>query len=471
MHAHSLKSEIPTIFPCCWPCSGWHRLTATRRLRLGAVMVLFALAPFAAMAAQMPVLLVENHSDVLVPWIQTGVRGAVVVNVDAHDDCTPIIPDNITKLKRFLADSNEAAIGRANGFADSGLYNIGDYITAACALGIAREVVWIEPPLQAPGKVLTHLQFTTCPLESLPAIKGPVLLTVDADFVVPCANYRCIGVVEAIRRITDTLRAVPWDVQNVSVSYSQNGGFLPVQLRWIGNALQEGLEGKDLYRANSPWPMLAKIEDWRRSLLPREIVRRVRPLVLKRPTDPWLRVYLADALFRSDSVSGALAEGKKAAFLDPGCCRILPELGSQLSDVGRLDEAERFLAAAPAVVNPAAEASLAQALDRAGHTARAIEHYSRISILMANYSVDLLVGYGYERLGDTTRARLHYLRAVALLANPVSEMAGFADLTLAVAAAERFFRNTGDQASAKALRRDHRLTRYFNKDIEGASGR
>jgi len=65
-------------------------------------------------------------------------------------------------------------------------------------------------------------------------------------------------------------------------------------------------------------------------------------MVRKRPADPWLRVYLADALFRADSVSGALAEGKKAARLDPGCCRILPELGSQLAITGRLDEAERF---------------------------------------------------------------------------------------------------------------------------------
>jgi Flp pilus assembly protein TadD len=233
--------------------------------------------------------------------------------------------------------------------------------------------------------------------------------------------------------------------------------------------MQEALEGKDLSRPQAPWPTLVKVEDWRRSLLPRELVRRVRPLVLKRPKDPWLRVYLADALFRADSVSGALAEGLKAARLDPGCCRILLEIGGQLAAIGRLDEAERFLAGAPAVVNAAAELALAQGLDRAGHTARAIEHYSRMSKQVANYSTDLLIGYGYERLGDTTQARQHYLRAVALLAKPVSEMAGFADLTISVASAERFLRVNGYQVQAQALRRDHRLGIYFNKNTGGGS--
>jgi Flp pilus assembly protein TadD len=437
---------------------------------LGAAAFLFGLLPPAAMAALPPVLVVENHSDVLVPWIKTGVRGAVVVNVDGHDDCTPITQENISKLRRLFAAGDVAAIGRANGIADSGLYNIADFITAAYALGIAREVVWAAPLPDAVSKVLTHLPFRTSLIDSVSALRlqGPVLLTVDADCVPSYAKYRCINLVEAVCRIGKTFRAVPWDVKHASVCFSVDGGYLPVTLRWIGNALHEALNGKDPSAPNAPWPLLAKVEDWRRSLLPREIVRRVRYLVQKHPRDPWLRVYLSDALFRADSVSDALAEGKKAARLDPGCCHILPELGGQLADAGRLEEAERFLAAAPAVVNDVAEVALAQGLDRAGHTAKAIEHYSRICKKEANYSLDLLIGYGYERLGDTTQARQHYRHAVALLAKPVSEMAGFADLTTSAAAAERFFRTTGDQGSAQALRRDPRLVRYFDNDGGGA---
>jgi tetratricopeptide (TPR) repeat protein len=445
---------------------------STRLVTFAAAAVLLVLLSRPAIAALPPkVLLVEEHSDVLVPWIQTGVKGAVVVNVDAHDDCTPITPENISKLRHLLAVGDVAAIGRANGVADSGLYNIADFITAACALGIAREAVWAAPLPANLSKVFTHIPFRVCLIDSLSALRlqGPVLLTVDADVVDHFANYRCINLVEAVRRIAATLRALPWDVKHLSVAFSCDGGYLPINIRWVANAMVEALEGKDLSRPQAPWLTLVKVEDWRRSLLPGEIVKRVRLLVLRQPTNPWLHVYLSDALFRAGDVPGALAEGKKAAHLDPGCCRILTELGGQLAVSGRLDEAERFLAAAPAVVNTAAELTLAQGLDRVGHTAKSIEHYSRISKLAANYSADLLIGYGYERLGDTTRARQHYLRAVALLAEPVSEMPGFADLTASVAAAEHFLQTNGYQGQAQALRRDHRLAIYFNKDTEGGS--
>jgi tetratricopeptide (TPR) repeat protein len=409
------------------------------------------------------VVLVENHSDILVSWIQTGVRGAIVVNVDAHDDCIPIPTDQLQKLKQIFSAGDVAAIGRANSVADSGLYDISNFITAAHALGIAREAIWAVPLPGSLSKVYTHLPFRTCLIDSLSKLqlKGPILLTVDADCVDQFASYRCINLVEAIRRIATNLRVLPWDVKHVSISYSEYGGYLPVTLRWIGNALQEALEGKDLLRQEAPWTTLVKVEGWRRSLLPREIVRRIRPLVLEQPKNPWLHVYLAEALFRADSVAGALAEGKKAMHIDPGCCRILPELSSQLAATGRLDEAEHFLAAAPSVINAASELALAKGLDQAGHTAKAIEHYSRVSKFAANYSIDLLIGYGYERLGDTTRARQSYLHAIALLKKPVSEMPGFTDLTLSVTAAERFFHNTGDLASAQVLRRDHRLAIYF----------
>jgi tetratricopeptide (TPR) repeat protein len=446
---------------------------STRLLSLAATAIILVLSSRPAMAKLPPVLLVEDHSDVLVPWIQTGVRGAVVVNVDAHDDCLPITEENISKLRHFFAAGDLAAIRRANGVADSGLYNIADFITAAYGLGIAREALWAAPMPGALSKVYTHLPFRVCLIDSISALRlqGPVLLTVDADVVDHFASYRCINEVEAVRRIAGALRAVPWDVKHVSVCFSCEGGYLPINIRWVANAMVEALEGKDLSRPQAPWPTLVKVEDWRRSLLPRDLVKRVRPLVQKQPKDPWLRVYLADALFRADSVSGALAEGKMAARLDPGCCRILPEIGGQLACAGRLDEAERFLAAAPSVVNSGAELALAQGQERAGHTAKAIAHYSRMSKQAANYSVDLLIGYGYERLGDTTQARQHYLRAVALLAKPVSEMAGFADLTVSAAAAVHFLRVNGYQTQAEALRKDHRLAMYFNKETGGASGR
>lgn len=432
----------------------------------------FTLLPPAAMAALPPVLLVENHGEVLVHWVRTGVRGAVAVNVDAHDDCAPISPAHADKLRTFLAAGNVAAIGRANSTADSSLYGIGDWITAAYALGIAHEALWVPAQPKAPVLAWTHIPIRTCPLESLPPLKGPVLLTVDSDIVPRFAKYRCINEIEAIRRVAKTLRAVPWNVVHLSVCYSVDGGFLPMQLRWVGNAMKEALEGKDPSRPKAPWPLLDTVEDWRNSLMPSEIVRRVRPLVRRQPANPWLHVDLADALFRAGDVTGAMDEGLKATRLDPACCRILLEFGRQLADDGHIDDAERFLAAAPAVINANAELALAQALDRAGRTARAIEHYSRMRKQVANYCAELLMGYGYERLGDTAQAHIHYLAAVTLLTSDIMEMPGYPGITPSLLSAERFLRASGDQKKAQTLRQEPRLAPFFiDEGNGGGTGR
>lgn len=458
----------------CWFELKRTRPIMNRLLPVTCAVVIFLLSSPADGKLPQQVLLVENHSDVLVPWIKTGVRGAVVVNVDEHDDCLPVTPEEAGKIRRLFAAGDVAAIERANSFSDSGLYCIGTYIAAAYTLGIAKAAVWGAPLIDKPGRLEWPMfPVRTCPLDSLPALslQDPVLLTVDADFVNKFANYQCINLLEAVRRIAGTLRSVPWDIVHASVSFSCDGGFLPIPLRWIGKVLKEALEGKDVYSTQqAPWPILLEVENWRRSLLSSEIVRRLKPLVLQRPKDPWLRVYLADALFKSGDVPGALSEGKKAAQLDPGCCRILPELGSQLAVNGRIDEARRFIAAAPSVINVQAELELAQGLDRAGRIAEAIEHYTRSTKLVANYTTDLLIGYGYERLGEKKLALRHYLHAVGLLARPVSEMAGYANLALPVASAERFLLANGFAAQAQALRRDHRLIVYFFKDTIGTSG-
>lgn len=413
--------------------------------------------------------LVENHSDILVPWIQSGIRNAVAINIDAHDDCIPIPSTQTDRLKQLLAKGDTVAILNANGVTDSCLYDISNFLTAAYELGIIKKTFWAVPMPGSLSKEYSHMPFKTRLIDSLASlkIKEPVLLTVDADCIDQFATYHCISILDAIKLIAETVKNSSWDVRHVSVSYSEYGGYLPVTLRWVGNALKDALEGKSISAGDTPWATLVKVETWRRSLLPIEIVRRIRALETEQPLNPWLQVYLADALFRTDSIDAAYDAGIKAMSIDPGCRKILPELAYQLASMGRLNDAERYLNAVPSYINSAAELSLALGLDLAGQTNKAIDHYLKINKQTSNYSVDILVGYGYERLGDTLKARESYLRAVSLLQRPVSEMAGFADLTHAVAAAEAFLRSNGDSTSANVLRKDHRLSIYFNKNDSG----
>jgi hypothetical protein len=82
--------------------------------------------------------------------------------------------------------------------------------------------------------------------------------------------------------------------------------------------------------------------------------------------------------------------------------------------------------------------------------------------MLANYSVELLMGHGYERLGDSILARKHYLRAVALLQSEVGEMPALPNIAPAVESADRFLRGAGDQGPARALRRDPRVAVFFD---------
>jgi tetratricopeptide (TPR) repeat protein len=426
------------------------------------------LFPLVASAGLPPALLVENHSDVFVPWIANGVRGAVVVNVDAHDDCDLIAPVKAEKLRRLLKAGDMAAIGRANGGADSSLYTIANYIAAACAVGMATEAVWVAPTVEKQGLLnkTTPFRVRTCPIELLPEIHEPVLLTVDADIIPSFAAHRNLTVVEAAQRIGKNLRAAPWRVVHTSVCVSNDGRYLPVTLRWIANALQEALDGKELSRPGSPWPLLGRVEDWRRSLLPAEFVRRVKPLLRDHPVNPWLHLYLSDAHFKADDVTDALNEGIKAARLDPGCCRILPEIGGQLADADRIDEAEKFFAAAPGIVNIDAELSYARALDRAGKIAQSITPLSRISAQTSMYGPALLIGYAYEKLGDTLQAGRSYRRMIALLRTEPGSMPAYPEVGPALNSAEKFLRLHGEGAMAQLLREDPRTGTLFGSDSD-----
>jgi tetratricopeptide (TPR) repeat protein len=437
----------------------------SRQILLAGLMV--SLMQTAALAAFPRVLLVENHGDVLVPWIRAGVRNAVVVNVDAHDDCVPISRKRADKLRSLLAAGEIAAIERANSDSDSGLYSIYDYIPAACALGIAKEAIWVAPQLPESGTpawahpIAPDIPVSIRSLESLPEIQGQVLLTVDADIIPTFASYRCITQIEAVLQIAKTLRALPWDVKHASVCFSNDGGFLPVTLRWVGNALYEALDGKNPLRQDAPWLKLCEVEDWRRTLLPQEFVRKVQQLVRTQQSNPWLRVYLAEALFKITDIPGALKQGLEAARLDSGCSRILPEIGSQLADAGLLEDAEKFVYAAPGVVNVPAEITIAEAFLNTGDWTRAIKHLSRISKHVAFYSSELLIGFGYEKLGDRKNALNHYLRAVALLDESHGPMPPFPDITPALQSAARFLQSSGKKHQAQALRKDERLVKYF----------
>jgi hypothetical protein len=96
--------------------------------------VSFVVLPNAVTGALSHAILIENHSDIFPFWVQAGIRAAVVVNVDAHDDCLPMSQRRAEKLRRLVDAGDIAAIDCAISGSDAGLYYI-----KKCQITVARK--------------------------------------------------------------------------------------------------------------------------------------------------------------------------------------------------------------------------------------------------------------------------------------------------------------------------------------------
>jgi tetratricopeptide (TPR) repeat protein len=199
-------------------------------------------------------LLVENHDQALQHWRAQGVRQRILVHLDAHHDLwwTP----------------------------EGSPVDIGNFICRALQEGQLREIFWIVPdptwesarsrravfrhlrklaakypapaaPVRRAGdQVCTELlgrPVRVCPLRSLPALREPVVLDIDVDFLlIPRVAYR----------VWDAHAALPWcwpgdvvarlqegglEAEMVTISYSVQGGYTPLQWKYLGEELASRL--------------------------------------------------------------------------------------------------------------------------------------------------------------------------------------------------------------------------------------
>lgn len=94
---------------------------------------------------------VENHSDAIVPLIESGLRGAVLLNIDGHSD----MKDRVFQkdLSQFLPETYAATLDADNTMRrikwlfKSYLENLGEnkWICSAVHMGIISEVYWANP--------------------------------------------------------------------------------------------------------------------------------------------------------------------------------------------------------------------------------------------------------------------------------------------------------------------------------------
>ena len=200
--------------------------------------------------------LMENHDQAYLVWKDAGVRGKILVHIDAHDDLS------------WLANRSSL--------------NIGNFICQALKEGIVREIFWVVPDQTLQSfknlrPVLRRLQrirekypqprapiiagreqvdgallgkpLRVCSWRSLPQFAEEVLLDIDVDYLLiprACHDSDRHGGLPWLwpDELLDGLEARGLQAPLVTVAYSVEGGYTPLKWKYLGDELALRLGGK-----------------------------------------------------------------------------------------------------------------------------------------------------------------------------------------------------------------------------------
>ncbi|MRR39391.1 hypothetical protein EG829_33050, partial [bacterium] len=257
-------------------------------------------------------LLVEDHSEALAHWAEKGIRDAVLINVDTHDDMRWMPEEKIEALREIYRTRDWRRFKEVEGQGDGSLYHIGNWIYAGGRLGMFREVYWVIPfevlSMEDPDAKMRRflkdygfndqeiqtfslidgrfrgtfhgVPLTVCDIGSLPDIAAPLLLSIDTDFFPPYSTVHEKSYLPSLHELFKALNGKKYRVLDTVVSYSVNGDFLPPHLRWVGDTIGMILEQPALmdaepaelltllqrvdndYRGTDAAAMLTYIESW-----------------------------------------------------------------------------------------------------------------------------------------------------------------------------------------------------------------
>jgi len=201
----------------------------------------------------MTVVTVENHDAAYQTWVAAGVRHRTLVHLDAHHDM------------HWVADPRDITIG--------------NFIARALTDDLLDVVYWVVPDgtwtpagrhavrrhLRALRKTYPHSgsvsrgdrwfqadllgkRLVVCTLENLPRVERP-LLDIDVDYLImPAASYfgdrhgslPWCWPSDVVRRLTD---AGVGASDLTTIAYSVEGGYTPLQWKYLGDELSVHLSG------------------------------------------------------------------------------------------------------------------------------------------------------------------------------------------------------------------------------------
>lgn len=430
--------------------------------------------------------LIEDHRDAMAMWLQKGVRNAVLVNIDAHDDLKRVPPDEIEKMRQGCLREPLELSGSNDGCAPPGNNN---FIYIAAKLGIVKKVIWVIPSsydlfsdsgtrlgallkmygftdqdiltFTPKGRSFTGtvdgVPVTICDIASLPKIRDPVLLTLDVDYFPAMVNDASFVITKSVTDTFKALFAKGYEIKDATVAYSVNGSFLSTCYRWVGDLSVDILRDPALLSQNElpvRYLFLQRADMLLVMKRYQELLQHTSIYLENQGTDPSVYIYAAQAQQGLGNTSESFRLAEKACMAEKDYCYGLPELGGILLQQYDLNMAEKFFARGYALCPDMdhGQFPLAMALRKSGRHDDAIRYFQAFRNCYGSFPVDFYIAETYLMKGDEKSALAYYDSGRRALAKNAALLSGFGDFKTLEKAAE-FYERKGHVMQAAELRK------------------
>lgn len=431
---------------------------------------------------------VENHREALRVWADKGIRDAVLINLDAHDDLRIVPADEMKKLKDLYKRVRQGKAGAMPVQEGYGPITNANFIHAAAKLGIVKKVIWVVPQSYAlfsdKGERLQSLlrmygftdreiagfkkaegRFTgksdgitlvICDAGSLPDLADPVLLSIDADFFPAEINEENHRITDSLKKTVRALFAKEYRIRNAVVAHSVNGGFTDASCRWVGELAVDSIRIPGVTKmAGLPdrYAFLQKADHLHSFKKHRELLEILSPFTERGVNDPALLIYASLASQGVGQTGDAFKLAEQACRVDRGYCYGLTQVGSLVLEQNGLAQAEPFFVKGYELAPGMDEGQfrLAMALKKSGRYDEAIGYFNLFRNSYGPFPVDFYLAETLLLKGDEQGAVQYYDSGRRELAANPAALAGFGDMRI-IEGAAAFYERKGDTRIALELR-------------------
>lgn len=393
-------------------------------------------------------LVVEDHCQALAHWAEKGVRGATLINIDAHDDIRIINDAKLKELGSIYSARDWRRFENAYSLGDNSLYHVGNWIYAGARLGVFADVYWVIPykrftdnttDQESLRQLLRYYKFrdedistftlrdnrfqgtfqgiplTICGIESLPVISKPLLLSFCTDFFPVYVSQYQQSYLTALHEVFTALYSREYRVQDAVVSYSINGEYLPPHLRWVGDVITSIVRDPQLIdrSASELLTLLQMLDNGYRGQNPAEILA-LTDAYLTRFNTSSVIVYKAYAHMLNGEFEKTYSAVLSSCTADKLYCSVLPVIGSRYSEKGEYQKAEKLFHAG-FTANPAMKDGMfqyANCLRKLGKLDEALDYYRKDEAVNGIFPTRFLVFETLLMKGDRKAAETALQSAV-----------------------------------------------------------